>query len=56
MRRGANTHADIEARVLIAESEIGAAREHVVGAPLYDHMILNVDLDATIRRVAELIA
>jgi len=54
-RRGTNSAADIEARVRIAAEEIAAASEHVGGRPLYDHTIRNDDLDATIRRVANLI-
>ena len=54
-RRGTNSAADIEARVRIAAEEIAAARAQVGGRPLYDHTILNEDLDATIRRVAALI-
>jgi guanylate kinase len=54
-RRGANSAADIEARVRIAAEEMAAARATVHGRPLYDETILNVDLDATIRRVAQTI-
>jgi len=54
-RRGTNTAADIEARVRIAEQEMAAARELVGGRPLYDHIVVNADLDATIARVGELI-
>lgn len=54
-RRATNSPADIEARVQIAREEIAAAGETVHGQPLYDHTIRNDDLDATIRRVAELI-
>jgi guanylate kinase len=54
-RRGANSAEDIEARVGIAEREIEASRGTVAGRPLYDHTILNEDLQATIRRVEELI-
>lgn len=54
-RRGADSDADIEARVRIAAAEIAAARDVIDGVPLYDHTVLNVDLDETIRRVRELI-
>lgn len=54
-RRGTNSAEDIEARVRIADEEMAAAGQQIGGRPLYDHTILNVDLDATIRRVAELI-
>ena len=54
--RGTNTPEDIDARVLIAEREIEAAQEVVSGAPLYDHVILNEDLPATVRRIQELIS
>lgn len=54
-RRAANAAADIESRVRIAEEEIAAAHERIGGRPLYDHIVLNEDLDATIRRVEELI-
>jgi len=54
-RRGTNTEEDIESRVRIAEQEIAAAREFLDGAPLYDHTIVNVDLQATIDEVARLI-
>lgn len=35
----------------IAEDEIAASRELVAGAPLYDVILENRDLDATIRAV-----
>ncbi|MBK8095709.1 MAG: guanylate kinase [Planctomycetes bacterium] len=54
-RRAANAAEDIEARVKIAEEEIAAAHERLGGRPLYDHIVLNEDLEATIRRVEELI-
>jgi guanylate kinase len=54
-RRGANTQEDIESRVRIAREEMEAAQQPVLGQPLYDHTIPNVDLDETIRRVASLI-
>ncbi len=55
VRRGANGSDEIEQRVRIAEEEIAAAREDVDGVPLYDHTIVNSDLDATIRTVERLI-
>lgn len=54
-RRGTNSEADIEERVRIAEAEIAAAEQPFEGRALYDHMIVNEDLDATIRHVADLI-
>ena len=51
-RRGANTPADIAARVRIAEEEIVAAGSDQA---LYDHILVNEDLAATIRRGEELI-
>jgi guanylate kinase len=54
-RRGSNAPDEIEQRVRIAEEEIAAARELAAGAPLYDHVIENVDLDATIRAVERLL-
>ena len=54
--RGTNTQEDIAARVRIAEREIDAAQEVVLGSPLYDHVILNQDLPATVCRVRELIS
>lgn len=54
-KRGSNDAVEIEQRVRIAEDELAAAREHVAGAPLYDHILLNVDLDATIRDVQRLL-
>jgi guanylate kinase len=54
-RRGSNAPDEIEQRVRIAEDELAAARELVAGAPLYDHVIENVDLDATIRTVERLL-
>jgi guanylate kinase len=53
--RGSNDAAEIEARVRIALDELAAAREHAAGAPLYDHILTNVDLEATIRQVQELL-
>ena len=55
VRRGTDTAADIEARVRIAREEIAAAKVPHQGRALYDHMILNVDLAETTRRVEELI-
>ncbi len=54
-RRGSNAADEIEQRVRIAEDEIAAARELAAGAPLYDHVLENVDLDATIRAVERLL-
>lgn len=54
-RRGSNAPAEIEQRVRIAADELAAARELVAGAPLYDHVIENVDLAATIRAVEGLL-
>ena len=56
IRRGTNTDEDIESRVRIAEEEIEAARQQIAGKPLYDHWVLNDDLEATIAAVRELIA
>ena len=55
VKRGDNTQLEIDQRVRIAEEEIAASRETVAGAPLYDHILLNVDLDATIRAVETLL-
>jgi guanylate kinase len=55
LKRGSNDAAEIEARVQIAMDELAAAKEHAAGAPLYDHVLTNVDLDATIRQVQELL-
>lgn len=54
-RRGSNDPAEIEQRVRIAAEEIAAARETVAGAPLYDVIVENVDLDVTIEKVKELL-
>ncbi|MCR9246386.1 MAG: guanylate kinase [bacterium] len=54
--RASNAAEEIEQRVQIAEAEITAARGTVDGQPLYDHMVVNADLEATIARVTELIA
>ncbi len=54
-RRGTNAPEEIEQRVRIAADEMAASRELLDGAALYDHTILNADLDATIRRVEQLI-
>lgn len=54
-KRGSNDAAEIEQRVRIAEEELAAAREIVAGAPLYDVIVENVDLDATIRAVERLL-
>lgn len=53
--RGSNDPAEIEQRVQIAVEEIAAAREPVAGAPLYDVMLENRDLDATIAAVRRLL-
>ncbi len=50
-KRGSNDATEIEQRVRIAEDEIAASRELVAGAPLYDVILENRDLDATIRAV-----
>ncbi|MCA8948675.1 MAG: guanylate kinase [Planctomycetes bacterium] len=55
VRRGSNAAEEIEQRVRIAADEIAAARGEVAGRPLYDHFVVNADLDATIARVTELI-
>ena len=54
-RRGTNAAAEIDQRVAIAREEISTAREEVAGGPLYGHFIENVDLEATIASVKELI-
>jgi guanylate kinase len=54
-RRGQNDPAEIESRMRIAADEIAAARETTAGMPLYDVVVENVDLDATIARVKELV-
>lgn len=54
-RRGTNGPEDIEARITIAAQEMVAAREQVGGRPMYDHLILNDDLEQTVRAVQELI-
>ncbi|MFO1029830.1 MAG: guanylate kinase [Planctomycetota bacterium] len=53
--RGSNDPAEIEQRVLIAVDELAAAREEVAGRPLYDVILENRDLDATIEKVRELL-
>lgn len=55
LHRGSNDIAEIEQRVRIAEDELAAAREKLDGRPLYDVILENVDLDATIRKVQELL-
>jgi guanylate kinase len=55
VNRGSNDAAEIDQRVRIAEEELAAAREAVGGRPLYDVTLENVDLDATIRAVKELL-
>ncbi len=52
-KRGSNDAIEIEQRVRIAEEELAAARDQVAGAPLYDVILENRDLDATIRAVQE---
>lgn len=46
--RAADTHEDIEARLRIAEQELAAK-------DLYDHVVVNADLEKAIREVEELI-
>jgi guanylate kinase len=53
--RGTNAAAEIDQRVRIAEEEMEASRELVAGAALYDHRIVNLELDATIAAVEKLI-
>jgi guanylate kinase len=53
--RGANSAEDIASRVRIAEAEVEAAKGQVAGLPLYDHTVVNDDLQATIAQVRELI-
>ena len=55
VHRGSNDPVEIDQRVRIAEEELAAARETVAGRPLYDVTLENVDLDATIRAVKELL-
>jgi|SRR5688572_705936 len=55
LHRGSNDAVEIEQRVRIAEDELAAARETVAGAPLYDVILENRDLDATIRKVEEML-
>lgn len=55
VKRGSNDAVEIDQRVRIAEDELAAAREHVAGAPLYDHILLNVDLETTIHDVQRLL-
>jgi len=54
-KRGSNDAVEIEQRVQIAVDELAAARELVAGRPLYDHILENVDLEATIREVQRLL-
>jgi guanylate kinase len=54
-KRGSNAPEEIEQRVRIAADELAAALEMAAGAPLYDHVIENVDLAATIRAVEGLL-
>lgn len=53
--RGSNDAAEIEQRVRIAEEELAAAREAPGGRPLYDVILENRDLEATIAEVKELL-
>jgi guanylate kinase len=53
--RGTNAAAEIDQRVRIAEEEMEASRELVAGAAMYDHRIVNLELDATIATVEKLI-
>jgi guanylate kinase len=55
LHRGSNDPVEIEQRVKIAEDELAAARESVAGRPLYDLILENRDLEATIQRVKELL-
>jgi guanylate kinase len=54
-KRGDNSAVEIEQRMRIAMDELRAARAVVAGAPLYDVILENRDLDATIRAVQELL-
>lgn len=53
--RGSDPPAEIEQRVRIAADEIRAANEEFRGRPLYDVMVMNTDLEATVERCKELI-
>ena len=55
LHRGSNDPVEIEQRVRIAGEELAAAREAVGGRPLYDVILENRELDATIRAVQELL-
>jgi guanylate kinase len=55
LHRGSNDPVEIEQRVRIAVDEIAAARESVGARPLYDVILENRDLDATIRKVKDLL-
>ena len=55
VRRGSNAAEEIEQRVRIAEEEITAAHAGLAGEALYDHVVVNDELAATIARVTELI-
>jgi guanylate kinase len=54
-KRGSNAPTEIAERLRLAEEEVAAAREVVAGVPMYDHTVLNVDLQETIRAVEALI-
>lgn len=54
-KRGDNDAVEIEQRMRIAMDELRAARAVVAGAPLYDVILENRDLEATIRAVQELL-
>lgn len=49
--RGSNGAAEIEQRLRIAEQELAAATEVFAGAPLYDVVVENQDLERTIAEV-----
>jgi guanylate kinase len=51
LRRGSNDPAEIEQRLRIAEQELAAAAEVFAGAPLYDVVVENQDLERTIAEV-----
>lgn len=51
LHRGSNDPAEIEQRLRIAEQELAAAAEVFAGAPLYDVVVENQDLERTIAEV-----